>query len=75
MLFVMREKSWGEVILKARQAKGLSREELAARIGCSYFTVMRWEQEKSVPIRVFRRKLEEILGIDLSGLEDSDASG
>ena len=55
----------GEVILKARQAKGLSREELAARIGCSLFALRRWERGESVPIRIFRRRLEEELGIRL----------
>jgi len=66
MLLAMYKKSYGEVIHRARQGKGLSREELAARVGCSLFSLMRWEQGKSVPIRVFRRRLEEELGIDLS---------
>ena len=61
-----------EVIRKARLGKGLSREELAARIGCSLFALRRWEQGKSVPIRVFRRRLEEKLGIDLSEWEGAD---
>ena len=55
----------GEVILKARQAKGLSREELAARVGCSLFALRRWERGESAPIRIFRRRLEEELGIRL----------
>ena len=56
----------GERILRAREAKGLSREELAAKIGCSLFSLRRWERGESVPIRIFKRKLEEELEIDLS---------
>jgi len=59
----------GEAISRARQAKGLSREELAARIGCSLFALRRWERGESVPIRIFKKRLEEELGIDLSEKE------
>jgi len=54
------------VIRRARLGKGLSLEELAARIGCSYFTLRKWERGESAPIRIFRRRLEEELGIRLS---------
>ena len=55
----------GRVIQKAREAKGMSREELAAELGVSVFSVMRWESGKTRPLRAFRKKLEEILGVEL----------
>jgi len=57
----------GELIREARLRKGLSREELAVRVGCSYFTLRKWEKGEAVPIRMFRKRLEEELGIELSG--------
>ena len=63
----MKEKMMGELIREARLKKGLSREELAVRIGCSYFTLRKWEKGEAVPIRMFRKRLEEELGIELSG--------
>jgi len=57
----------GELIREARLRKGLSREELAVRIGCSYFTLRKWEKGEAVPIRMFRKRLEAELDIDLSG--------
>jgi len=65
-------KKMGEVIREARLAKGLSREELAAKVGCSLFALRRWEQGKSVPIRIFRHRLEEELGVDLSEWKGAD---
>lgn len=58
--------TWGEEILKARKTKKMTREELAASIGTSVSTVIRWETGKSKPLPVFRRQLERVLGIDLS---------
>ncbi len=62
----MDRKRVGEVIAEAREAKGLTREQLATELGCSYITVARWEKGRKMPMRVFRRKLQEIL--DLSDL-------
>jgi len=54
-----------EVIRQARQAKGLTREDLAVRLQCSVLTIMRWENGRSRPIRAFQIRLEEELGVDL----------
>ncbi len=56
----------GEVIARARRGKGLTREELAARLKCSWFSVLRWEQGKQRPIRSLLTALEKELDIDLS---------
>jgi len=69
---MMTRKHLGEVIRRARLGKGLSPEELAARVGCSLFALRQWERGKTVPIRIFRRRLEEELEIDLSEWEGAD---
>ena len=42
-----------EKLLRIRAAKGLSQEELARELGVSFATINRWENEKTVPSRVF----------------------
>lgn len=55
----------GKRIRCAREKRGMSREELAAKLGCSAQSIWRWERGEVKPLRAFRRKLEEILDVRL----------
>lgn len=50
----------GEEIKQLREALGMSREELAQKLGVSYFSVARWEIEKTKPSRLALRALEDL---------------
>jgi len=51
----------GIQIRQQREKLGLSREELAVKIGVSLQTIYRWEKELASPHKTFVIKLEEIL--------------
>ncbi len=55
----------GKVICQARLDKGMNLEELAAAVKCSYNTLRQWETDRAQPIRIFRERLEQILGVKL----------
>ena len=61
----MRKKSFGERLREAREKAGLRREELAVKLGVSVYSIARWEQDRNKPLPEFRRRLREILGVDL----------
>ena len=50
-----------ERILKYRQAKGLSQEELAHIIGVSWATLNRWENGHTTPRGLQKKSIERIL--------------
>lgn len=54
-------------IRAARERLGMSRDELAAKLGCSVMTIYNWEKGRTRPSRPYRRILEERLGIKISG--------
>ena len=51
-------------VKKLRELKGLTQTQLAAIIGCSPFTISRWERGKTIPARYFK-KFEECFGKDI----------
>jgi len=55
----------GKLIRRAREKRGMSREELAALLGCSAQSIWRWERGEVKPLRAFRRRLEEILDVKI----------
>ena len=50
-----------KTIKRLRLKLGLSREELAVKVGVSVFSIARWESGTSKPMRYFARQLEIIL--------------
>ncbi len=56
---------YGKVIQKAAQAKGLTVEELAKRVGESESTMRKIIHEKLTPTEKTAAKLEKLLGIKL----------
>lgn len=51
----------GEQIRAWRQAQGLTMEELAHELGCTWSTVQRWETGKSAPSRLPGRRLAALM--------------
>lgn len=56
----------GPVIRRRRQELGWTQAQLAARVGVSPATVMRWELGRNTPAR-HQGALEAVLGIRLNG--------
>ncbi len=52
----------GLLIRRARQKEGLSQAALAERIGVTQGAIAAWEQGRTKPTKVNRRKIEHILG-------------
>ena len=65
MMAMATEPRAGARIRTRRQALGWTQVELAARVGVSESTVIRWEKGKMPPSR-HRGRIEAVLGISLS---------
>ena len=50
--------NFAETVKGVRQQLGLSQEELAHELGVSFSTINRWENSKTVPFKLARRKFE-----------------
>ena len=61
---------YGDVIRKAREAKGLSQSELAEMIGVNRVAITNYELEKNAPTYENVKKLSQILGIPEQDLFD-----
>jgi len=59
-----------KVVKELRARLNLSQEELAAKLGVSFATVNRWENEKIVPRGKARKAIQQL--IEESGLDQSD---
>lgn len=64
----------GEIIRRAREAKGWSQRELSGRIGISQPAIKKIEAGETTQSK-FLPKIAQVLGIDLSSLDDSLAPG
>lgn len=51
-----------------RRAKGLTQAELAKLVGCSRFSVVRWESGEITPAADFIPPLAKALGVDATKL-------
>ena len=51
----------GKVIKQRREAQGLSREALAAKMDVALYTIYRWETNKAKPHKIFQKMLNDIL--------------
>jgi len=58
------QETLGSLMRKAREKRGWSRATLAAKLGVVSQTVLRWEQDESIPREEFRQPLRELLGLD-----------
>ncbi len=58
----------GANMLKARKKKGLSQEEVAAKLGVSRQTISKWELDETVPDIYQAKKLSLLYGLSLDEL-------
>lgn len=62
----------GERIKLARQAAGISQEELAEKIGTKQTQVWRWESNRAEPRISFLKKIAEVTGVPLLTIINDD---
>lgn len=60
--------SIGKNIAKYRKAKGLTQEELGAKLGVTNQAVSKWESEVSLPDVMLLPEITKVLGITLDDL-------
>jgi transcriptional regulator with XRE-family HTH domain len=48
---------------RGRERKGYYQSEVAERVGCTRFAVMKWEAGKAVPGREMQAKLADLYGV------------
>lgn len=65
----------GERIKLARQAAGISQEELAEKIGTKQSQVWRWESNRAEPRISFLKKIAEVTGVPLIDLIADEETG
>jgi len=64
IIFVMsdlKQPQFSRLVQEMRQRSGLTQTELAAKIGVSYYSVNRWENQKTMPVSLALKRIEEVL--------------
>lgn len=46
---------------KLRESQGLTRKEIASKIGCSERSLISWEQDKFIPSPIYQTKIKELI--------------
>jgi len=62
--------SVGEAIRAERIRKGFSMSQLADAVGCARTTLLYWESDRTFPLAIFRRRLNEVLGLNLGAKKE-----
>ena len=57
----LKQPEFSQLVQELRQRSGLSQTELAAKIGVSYYSVNRWENQRTMPVSLALKRVEEIL--------------
>ncbi len=57
----LKQPEFSRLVQEMRQRNGLTQTELAARIGVSYYSVNRWENQKTMPVSLALKRVEEVL--------------
>lgn len=57
----LKQPEFSQLVQKMRQRSGLTQTELAAKIGVSYDSVNRWENQKTMPVSLALKRVEEVL--------------
>jgi len=57
----LKQPEFSQLVQALRQRSGLTQTELAAKIGVSYYSVNRWENQKTMPVSLALKRVEEIL--------------
>jgi len=56
----------------AREEAGMTREQLAKRIGCTATSVYNWEMRGITPMPPYLAKIKRVLGIDVKEVSHED---
>nr|BBH92951.1 hypothetical protein KTA_11500 [Thermogemmatispora argillosa] len=70
----IKEPKANSALRRAREERGWTREELAARLGTNGFTIYRWESGRAFPRPYYRRQLYTLFGCELADLGLSRAA-
>jgi transcriptional regulator with XRE-family HTH domain len=62
-LSVPERKALGARLRERRERKGLYQAEVAEQVGCTRFSVMKWEAGKAIPQREMQAKVAELYGV------------
>jgi putative transcriptional regulator len=57
----LKQPEFSRLVQALRQRSGLTQTELAAKIGVSYYSVNRWENQKTMPVALAVKRVEAIL--------------
>jgi len=57
----LKQPQFSRLVQEMRQRSGLTQTELAAKIGVSYYSVNRWENQKTMPVSLALKRIEEVL--------------
>jgi DNA-binding XRE family transcriptional regulator len=63
-------KNWGNLVRTVRSRLGLTQEQVASRLGVTFASVNRWENQRVTPSRLARRQIEGLLRSMASDGED-----
>lgn len=58
---LLKQPTIGDLIREMRRRTGMTQEELAVKIGVSFTSVNRWENNRQEPLPLAMRRIEEIL--------------
>jgi len=61
VMSALKQPEFSQLVQELRQRSGLTQTELAAKIGVSYYSVNRWENQKTMPVSLALKRVEEIL--------------
>ncbi len=64
--------NYSKALIELRSKLDVSQTELAERLGVSYPSVNRWENDKAVPVKIVRVRIEKLCkdnGIDIEEVD------
>ena len=57
----LKQPEFSRLVQEMRQRSGLTQTELAVKIGVSYYSVNRWENQRTMPVALALKRIEEVL--------------
>jgi len=55
-------KMFGEKLRKRREARGLTQDQLAKKVGTTRVSINKWENGVSTPLPIYRERLNRMFG-------------
>lgn len=57
----LKQSQLSQLVQEMRQRSGLTQTEFAAKIGVSYYSVNRWENQRTMPVALALKRIEDVL--------------